>query len=64
MSIARFCTALMRIEPTVKMTQAIESESRRPKRSPVHEATKEPRREPPAMAAVMPPCVTEPGLLK
>ena len=64
MRIARFCTALIKIEPQIKMMHATAMESRLPILSPVHEAKNEPSRDPPAMEAVMPPCVTELGLEK
>jgi hypothetical protein len=55
MSIAWFWEALIRIEPTTKTTQATAMESRRPIRSPVHDAKRAPRSDPPAIEAVMPP---------
>jgi len=64
MSMATSCTAHIKVDPTTQMIQAINMVSRRPIRSLVQEEKREPRREPPAMLAVIPPCSTEPGLAK
>lgn len=63
-SCATFCTEAMIAQPMIHMTHPIASESLRPKRSPVRFVAMDPRSEPPAIEAVMPPCRVEPGLWK
>lgn len=48
----------------MNMRQAPNTESRRPNRSPLQDEKSEPRSEPPAMLAVIPPIVVESGLPK